>query len=257
MGNFLTIGQVAYRKPLRLCNMEELAAHQRGTQARSGVLFARNTDREQKDDARQRILDLFDPSVWPRNLSILTMPGLDWRFERKLLGSREVGWMRKFERPKRTFITSIENDRAIYYSAVAEMPGGETLNPLTKICNPPSFAEQSVKTKFIRGQFFFANVDDLMRETAWEFDAVWLDYTGPMSKDRMRLIEQFYHRSVRHTLVVTVLKARWNRETSAAIKRAGGHSEWLRKHLPGEVLHDIEYFDTSPMAQFAVRKEPT
>ena len=49
----------------------------------------------------------------------------------------------------------------------------------------------------------------------------------------------------------------WNRVTSEAVLKAGGHSAGLSKHLPGEVLHDIEYFDTSPMAQFAVRRDST
>ena len=256
MSSARSIGQVAYKKPLRHCNMEELAAHQRGAQPSGGILFARNADREQKELARQHILDLFTPTVWPCSLSMLTMPGIDWRFERKLFGIREIGWMTKLKGPVRTYFTSIENDRAIYYGAVAEMPGLATRSALTQTRRPPSFAEQSIKTKFIC-DFHLANVDDLMRETLSQWDAVWLDYTGPMTKDRLRLIEQFYHRSVRHILIVTVLKARWNRETGVAIERAGGHSEWLRKYLPGEVLHDIEYFDTSPMAQFAVRKEST
>ena len=44
-------------------------------------------------------------------------------------------------------------------------------------------------------------------------------------------------------------------DLSAAVLKAGGHSNWLRQNLAGNVLHDIEYFDTSPMAQFAVGKE--
>ena len=96
-----------------------------------------------------------------------------------------------------------------------------------------------------------------MRETTEMWDAVWLDYTGPLTKERLKLISNFYESSVHSVLVVTALKARWNRETSDAIARCGGHSEWLCKHLQGEVLHDLEYFDTSPMAQFAIRKERT
>ena len=61
--------------------------------------------------------------------------------------------------------------------------------------------------------------------------------------------------SVRQVLVVTALKARWNRETSDAIGRAGSHGAWMRKQLPGDVLHDIEYQDgASPMAQIALRR---
>lgn len=248
---FRTISQVATYKPLRQCNVEELAAMQI-TRPSGGVLFARNPDREEKDAARQLILDLFTRDARPEHLRILTMPGLDWRFERKLLGKREGDWMRHAG-ASNTRITAIENDRYIYYAAVHKMPGLHTKRALTTILKAAPFAEQTVKTKFV-GAFHFANIDDLMAETTEAWDAAWLDYTGPLTVERMKLIAQFFERSVRGTLVVTALKARHNRETSNAIERAGGHSEWVRKHLPGTVLHDIEYFDTSPMAQIAVRK---
>ena len=220
------------------------------------MLFARNPDRAEKDAARQQILSLFAPTVWSDHLRILTMPGLDWRFERKLLGKREGDWMSRRARldaPRRTHITSIENDRFIYYSACHQMPGLHTHRALTKILPAPSFGERTVCTGFVKA-FHFANVDDLMRETDEAWDAVWLDYIGPLTTERLALIAEFYQRSISSTLIVTALKARWNRATSDTITRAGGHSAWLRKHLAGHVLHDIEYFDTSPMAQFAVCK---
>lgn len=247
---FRSIGQVAQYKPLARCDIEELAAMQE-TRPSGGVLFARNPDREEKDAARQKILDLFTLQAHPEHLSILTMPGLDWRFERKLLGKREGDWMRK-RGANSTRITAVENDRYIYYAAAHKMPGLHTKRALTVHLPSEPFAERTIKTKFI-GKFHFANVDDLMAETSESWDAAWLDYTGPLSIQRMKLIARFFQNSVRDVLIVTTLKARYNKETSIAIDRAGGHSEWIRKHLPGEVLHDIEYFDTSPMAQFAVR----
>jgi len=249
---FRTIGQVAAYKPLYRCDIEELAAIQQ-VRPSGGMLFARNPDREAKDAARQKILDLFTRSAWPGFLRILTMPGLDWRFERKLLGKREGDWMRKAG-PSRTGITAIENDRFIYYSAVTTMPGLNTRRALTRFLVPESFAERTTRTKFIN-KFHFANVDDLMRETTEGWDAVWLDYTGPLTVERLRIISRFYDCAVRRTLIVTALKARYNKDTSIAIDRAGGHSEWLKKSLSGRVLHDIEYFDTSPMAQFAITKD--
>ena len=55
--------------------------------------------------------------------------------------------------------------------------------------------------------------------------------------------------------LVTALKARWNKDTSHAIERAGGHGAWVLRHLHGDVLHDIEYQDgPSPMHQIALRK---
>lgn len=246
-----SLRQVAQYKPLYRCDIEELAAHQI-VRPSGGMLFARNPDRQQKDRARGLIIGLLSKVKWPGPLRVLTMPGLDWRFERKLLGNREGDWLRSLAQPARTHITSVENDRYIYYSAAHCMPGLHTPKALTRIMPAPPFAERSLSTKFI-DRFYFANIDDLMRETTDSWDAVWLDYIGPLTIERLGLIATFYQRSVRGILIVTTLKARWNRETSDAIERAGGHSPWLANSLPGEVLHDIEYFDTSPMAQFAVR----
>ena len=260
---FKTIGQVAAYKPLARCDLEELAAHQRAINPSGGILFARKPDGDEKIKARQLVLDIFGAENWGRPLNMLTMPGLHWRFERLLLAAREPGWMKR-PRSRQTHFTGVENDRAIYYSAVAQMPGVETPNRLIKPVKRDGFpfAEMAYKTRF--ASFFFANVDDFLAH-AWKppayreeqrhgWDAAWLDYTGPLTVDRLKIIARFYQAYVRDTMVVTTLKARYNKDTAASILRAGGHSEWLRKHLPGEVLHDIEYFDTSPMAQFAVRK---
>lgn len=250
-------------KPLYRCDIEELAAHQRTIDPSGGVLFARKPDGEEKTKARQAVLNLFSPEKWDGSLNMLTLPSLTWRFERLLLGTREQGWLRKAS-PRRTHFTGVENDRAIYFSGVSQMPGVETPHRLIKPVKRDGFpfAEMAHKTRY--ASFFFANIDDFMahdwtpppyrEERRHGWDAAWLDYTGPLTRERLKLIAGFYERFIRSTLIVTALKARWNRETSDAIVRAGGHSSWLTKHLPGEVLHDVEYFDTSPMAQFAVRK---
>jgi hypothetical protein len=233
--------------------MDELADRLRSVRPESGILFARNIDGEEKTKARDRVLALFQREQWPDHLHVLTMPGLQWRFERKLLGARQVGWMRH-RAPYRTYFTSFENDRTIFYGAVTQMPGLHTPESKLRRLRGYSFAEMGVATRY--ASFFFANIDDFMKCENWDrgWDAAWLDYTGPLSVDRLAVIAQFYRRWVKRILVVTALKARWNERTSRAISKAGGHSEWLRKHIDGEVLHDIEYFDTSPMAQFAVRK---
>lgn len=246
------LGQVAAYKPIARLGMEELAARQNVLKPSGGIIFARNIDGEAKTAARERVLALFQPERWPGHLRMLTTPGLQWRFERRLLGAREVGWMRR-PNPNRTHFTGCENDRSIYFASVAQMPGLHTPDSSLKKIKPYPFAEMGVKTHY--ASFFFANVDDLMAQDGWNrWHAAWLDYTGPLTVERLARIEQFYHRYIDHILIVTALKARWNEETSRAIARAGDHSTWLRRHLPGAILHDLEYFDTSPMAQFAVHK---
>jgi hypothetical protein len=252
MSDFKTIGQVAAYRPLPQCGMEELAARQVTIKPSGGVLFARNVDGQEKTAARQHVLDLFHPQVWSGRLHMLTMPGVHWRFERKLLATRETGWMSRGRSPSRTHFTGLENDRALYAAAAGQMPGLQTLDPEVKAIRPFPFAESGVKTRY--AALFFANVDDLMAHDDFNnpWHAAWLDFTGPLTIERLKLIERFYHRFVSDVLIVTALKARWNERTSAAIERAGGHSRWLRQHLRGYVLHDLEYHDTSPMAQFAV-----
>lgn len=251
---FKSIGQVANYKPVARCGMEELAARQKIIEPSGGVRFARNVDGEQKTAARQHILDLFHPDKWgKRYLNMLTMPGLFWRFERKLLAMREPGWTR-FSKPRSTHFTGVESDRSIFFAGVAEMPGLHNPGSLLKWTKQFPFAEMGVKT--YHSAFFFANIDDFMTFEGWAngWDAVWLDYTGPMSRERLMVIKQFYHRYVHEILIITVLNARWDKLTGEAIQKAGGHTPWLYKHLGGEVLHNLEYFDTSPMAQLALRK---
>lgn len=233
--------------------MEELAARQRIIEPSGGVLFARNADGEKKREARKLILDLFHPAVWAGRLDMLTMPRVHWRFERQLLALREEGWMRA-RSPRRTGLVGVENDRSIYFASCTQMPGVETPDRViaTVKRGKHQFAELAFKTRY--ASFFFADVDDCFRHS-WQsgWDAAWLDYTGPLSVKRLELIAGFFRDFIRSTLIVTALKARWDKGTGAAIARAGGYSEWLRKHLPGEVLHDFEYMDTAPMVQFAVR----
>lgn len=261
MSGIKTIGQITNYKPVAQCGMEELAYRQINLKASGGVNFSRNPDGDQKTIARQAVLDLFSYERWGnRHLNILTMPGVFWRFERKLFAQRDPGWT-NHRKPRNTYVTGVENDRSIYFVAVTEMPGLQTPGGIVKPTKKHGLAEMGVKTKY--ASFFFANVDDFI-SNAWVpaeherigWDAAWLDYTGPMSNERMTKIVKFYDLYIRDTLVITALKARWNRDTARSIERAGGHNKWLAKRLPGEVLLDMEYFDTSPMAQFAVRKVP-
>lgn len=253
MSNIRSIGQIANYKPVSQLNMEELAAAEAiAKRPSAGVLFARAGNREMKERARERVLALFTKDQWPGSLHILTMPGLEWRFERLLLARREPGWMRR-AKPHGTWCTSVENDRSIYYAAAAQMPGLDTPDALVKPSRLP-FAESGIKTRY--ASFFFANINDWMAHTGWssKWHAAWLDYTGQLTLPKMRLIARFYQRWISDILIVTALRGRWHRETADDIRRAGDYSRWLRHYLPGKVLHDIEYSDDgAPMTQFAVR----
>lgn len=256
-----SLHEIAAPRPLSRCGLEELAVHQITATPSGGVLFARKKERGEKDEARRYIVDLLgDVEAFP-TLSVLTLPGLEWKFENKLLGRREGNWAGKDRPgPTRTTLTCIENDRSIYHAAIMQMPGmkhwrnAQRTNPPIKVLQAPSFAERAIANPWVDG-FYFGNVDDLMRSDTRMFDAAWLDYTGPLTCERVALIRQFFEKRVRHVLVVTALRARWTRETSDAITRAGGHSAWFLRGMRADVLHDINYQDgPSPMAQIAVAK---
>lgn len=251
--SFKTIEQVAQYRALPRCGAEELAAHLVSAPVSGGIAFARKREHSEKDEARQSILDLFMPEVWPGQLSMLTLPGVEWEFEKKLLHRREGKWHLKAE-PDCTDFTCIENDRAIYHGAVFSMPGlSHQWSVLAQLPGTP-FSERGMFNSWI-GAFYFGNVDDIMACGTHSFDAAWLDYTGPMSVVRLAKIRKFFEHNIRSTLIITSLKARWNLETSGRVSRAGGVNKWLAKSLGGEVLHDLEYQDGhSPMAQLALRK---
>lgn len=258
-------------KPRRLaeCGMEELAVHHLTARPSGGILFARATERGHKDEARRHLIDLLGDTVrWP-TLRVLSMPGLDWRFEVKLLGRREGDWARGgMPGPQRTNLTCVENDRALYRAAVTRMPGMArhwkmhkhlTTNEPLRMETPPAWAECSMSNAWV-DRFHFANVDDLMAGLPddAQFDAVWLDYTGFMTVKRLAVVARFYQRHVRPggVLAITVLKARWPKDATRAMEKAGGHTAWLREALPGHLEHDLTYSDTgSPMAQVCVVKD--
>src|SRR5262249_42533071 len=154
-----------------------------------------------------------------------------------------------------TYFTGVENARAIFSAGVTQMPGVETPDAMIKATRTPQqnvFAERGFNTSY--ATFYFCNVDDLMRVYDGKgWDAAWLDYTGPMTVERLAIIRRFYHTHIRRVLIVTALNGRFDRGAMDAMMSAGGYSEWLRRNLEGDVLHDLEYFDTSPMIQLAIR----
>lgn len=240
-------------KALARCNLEELGAQQAANNRRElasgGVAFARKEDCLEKDAARAEILKLLELEPAAGTQRVLSMPGLSWFFEAQLLKQREAAW-RKQKTAQTVELTCVENDRFVYYSAATKMPGNKST--VIRTLPRPHYAERCMGNGMI-SRYIFANVDDLIQDRAERFDFAWLDYTGPMSVVRMQKIRAFWLNSGAKTLVVTSLRARWNKETGRTIERNGGLLAWHRARLPGQVLHEIEYQDGhSPMVQFAV-----
>lgn len=252
----LAFHRIKYKR-LGLCNIEELAAEQaardrRQSQITGGVAFARKEGTAEKNLARREIVRLLTTCHMPGPISVLSMPGLSWTFEHDLIAQRDPGWT-KTRDPHRTRFLCVENDRYVYYSAATKMPGSRH-GMVTRTLERPEYAETAIGNAAI-GRFAFANVDDVILGDE-QFDAAWLDYTGPLTVERLDRIASFFQRCVRSTLIVTVLKARWNEKADRAAHRHGGYCEWAVSPFRDAIgLHAIEYQDgPSPMFQFACRK---
>jgi hypothetical protein len=231
-------------------DMENLAAYVRmkGDDPSPGISFARSTlataeKRKGKDDARSVILSRLSRDMHPGKLSILTLPGVTWRFEKSLLRIRKENVNPE---PELTQITALEKDAPIYAASLAFIPGrdqGYVHVPGEVRCSAGSITTSKIH------RYHCASFEDFAHEDETEYDAAWLDFTGPVSRTILPAIKALWPR-VRDRLVVTSLKARWHRDVSASVTRAGGVTPLLNKMLPGsKVEKSIEYFDTVPMVQ--------
>src|SRR6185369_6236714 len=92
----------------------------------SGVAFARKhhlTVLHAKNMARRRVLNSLSREEWPNQLRVLTMPGLEWTFEKLLMSERDYalfgdGWMspsggRFVGANQKTIFYGVEYDPAI------------------------------------------------------------------------------------------------------------------------------------------------
>lgn len=234
--------------------IDELASRQIGLRSVSGgVAFARKGKTTEKLKKHGKILRLFTRDAWPKGLSILTMPGLKWEFERALLSLREGNWAQRTNPARSTHICGLEIDPAIYRASLAFIPGLKHNHSATKIIDGPMWAAHSLETSAVRR---YHNCDFYTMAANYEhaFDAAWLDFTGPLNEARMEIIKRFYNRNVRSVLIVTALAARTDMQTNVSMFNAGSLEDWYAKELPGKIEHCSRYMDTSPMIQYAVRK---
>lgn len=218
---------------------EQLAEHRWLTEATGGLKYARIQQTKSKESARAQILSLFSRRAWPRSLSIMTMPGLKWIFERQLLSGREG--QRAFEDkwPRRTFICAIEEDEAIYRGSMKWMPGSHALCR----CDSPPGATSSYRTQQVVRYHRMA-LEDYVDSSEHEIDAAWIDLHGCVTVQQLAAIERLYRTRIINTLVVT-----------ATFGRSFTSRPETILSFPGNIpLHAFTYNDTSPMFQVAIRK---
>ena len=219
----------------------------------AGIRYARRAQQVVKYDARNRVLHHFRPSVIGRRgapLNILTMPGMDWRFERALINDREHG--KGKVRPRSTFITAIESSHPVYVLGMRNMPGGAESLSTAVTC--PAWARAASKSYAI-SRYFLTTFEQLAEhEDRPPYDGAWIDLTGPITGPRLDAFEKLWRR-IRGCLVVTSLNARWPVGIGEEIQRAGGLAEILMERMDGAVAtENFVYRDTSPMSQITFRR---
>jgi hypothetical protein len=179
--------------------MEEIAARVWSRRDRSpGIRFASSEQRRQKDINRSAILRLLSRTNWPNGLSILTMPGLYWRFERSLIAMREgirgkdqTRWLR------RTFIESIEEDEAIYRGSMKWIPGGLEIS----IMPTDEIASTTIRTQHIVRYHRCALEDYAARENPARRDVAWLDFNGQLTERRVAAIHRIMEGTKKYVFV--------------------------------------------------------
>jgi hypothetical protein len=220
----------------------------------SGVRYARRPRTVDKEYARNTVLSAFSRRNFPGHLRVLTMPGLDWRFERQLLAARESPARRQdgTVRPKRTTIDAIERHPAIWYSALHRMPGAQTSLDVALPC--PPFAGQVART-FAISRYYLCSIEAYAEHADWPLGGVWLDFTGPLTVRRLAAIRALWTRTS-STLVVSALRARHSAQVSALLERAGGHGPLLARLLPEATQMSEAHYgnEFSPMTQVVLRR---
>jgi len=241
-------------------DIETLAAvaRKRLEKASGGIAFAQERERPKKEAVRQRLLDRLTPQMWPEQLSIVTMPGANWSFETRLLENRNYDVGLSQRSLENTFITAIENDPVVYAAGLLNVPGGFNRGEVR--FHPRSawdYATFTSQTFWVQ-RYFCCDVLDFCRYKERLYDVAWLDMTGPISSDLLRVLPRFWNECVGTYLVVTALNARWANDIGRRLERAGGPFQLLRSVLDGaeyESVNDqITYCDTVSMITAILRR---
>lgn len=224
-----------------------------------GIAFARKQQEDElpwKEEARERVLTLFDLEGHPHDLTILTMPGAHWRFEYGLLQCRPTVSGRPFTR-----ISAIERNEATFRLGLRNMPGRGTARRRTDdivVLPTAPYATATVSTTLIQ-RYHRCAFEDLAYQANRKYNGAWLDFNGPLSTARLRALRAFWRKNVTANgrVILTVLDGRYDALTGEAIQKAGGVLPWLTKSLPAaEVLESCRYAEPAAMLQIALHKMP-
>jgi hypothetical protein len=211
----------------------------------SGVMFARKEATDQKDAARLAVLKWFSKEEFPGHLAIITMPGLMWEFERKLIRER-------YYKTSKLIIIACESDEAIYRAALYQMPANSRG---IRMSHCPEFATATFSSDCVQ-KFYRCRIEKFLLAKENPVDGAWLDFSGPLYISRMKAVMDCWERLIRSRLVITCTTSRYDACTAHAVKAAGGYIEWILSCLPGAVVREItHYADGAGMVQIVLDKE--
>lgn len=199
---------------------------------RPGVKFTRNMvdARRGKGEARNRIVRRV--ALWEGELRFLTMPSLNWVFEKKLLAIRCA----LAERLENTQLVGVENDPAIFLASIKNIPNRRHHDGLVVGTDRAT----SRGTTLVLGDI------ETVAPTLGDFDFAWLDFTGFITQSRLDLI---HHLKKTTVLCVTSLAARWDASISKQMEKNGGLVELLEKTVGRKSVDTFCYAEPSPMCQ--------
>lgn len=162
-----------------------------------------------KRDARQRVLDLFTREAFPDKLRIVTLPGIDWHFEKELLRRRSA------------YVVALESNGVIFAEARARRPRGVR--------------------RFILGRFEDEFIDRRIEEVL-PLNAAWLDFSGYLTGRRREAIVRFLELTGTCRLVITCTNIHWDRESTRFFgpDKLSGIVRWLESG-GGTILHSFQY----------------
>lgn len=211
-----------------------------------GIAFVRK-HRPEKSKARNDLMKLFSRRSFPKSLSILTFPSVNWSFEKSLLDARERPRVIDHRRPSGTYITSIERNKAIYLASLKEIPRANFLKPL----NPPNFAYLAIKSQLII-YYLCCSFHDFANNYSSTINAAWLDFNGPLTHSSLEDIEKLWKNNLTHRLVITFMKGR--HDLADEIQTEGSVQNILIQKLKAPLIYSLEYRDTTSMLQLGFDK---
>jgi hypothetical protein len=228
-----------------------------------GIAWARamrEANRAEKDAAREAVLRLFTVDEFPQ-LSILTFPASEWRFESALLAMRESENQLRRAGPQNTRIIGLEREEDVFRAAVANIPRGQKKSASRiRVIPAPPYATGAVQTMHISGMYRASFEDFALCDAAtdlgpWWFHAAWLDFNGHIGSRRLEAIERFWRDRVRDVLVITIMNGRTHPDVTSLIEKAGRLETMLESRLPGALCESASYYgDGAPMVQIVLRR---